>query len=292
MFAAELVPAAMCFVFMFMVPESPRWLCKANRQDQATKVLRKLGSEQYASESLSEIVSSFKNDAGNPGVSSIKSPELRPLLLIGIVLAAFQQWCGINVIFNYAQEVFASAGFDINDTLKSIVATGLVNLVFTIIALPLVDKLGRRRLMLIGSIGLAVVYSLMTFAYAKGVLGLPVLILVLCGIAIYACTLAPVTWVLLAEIFPNRIRGKAMAISTFTLWVACFFLTLTFPMLNHSLGASGSFLTYAIICVAGFLFIYKRVPETKSLSLEEVEQLLTQPGNKMQGLTQGGVESK
>ena len=194
--------------------------------------------------------------------------------MIGIVLAVFQQWCGINVIFNYAQEIFASAGFDINSTLKSIVATGLINLIFTIIALPLVDKLGRRKLMLLGAAGLTIIYVLIAGAYALGIMGLPVLLLVLAAIAIYALTLAPVTWVLLSEIFPNRVRGMAMSVGTLALWIACFLLTYTFPLLNANLGASGSFLLYGIICALGFVFVLRSVPETKGVTLEALEHQL------------------
>ncbi|MBX4364923.1 MFS transporter, partial [Mycobacterium tuberculosis] len=143
---------------------------------------------------------------------ALLAPQVKPIVIIGMVLAIFQQWCGINVIFNYAQEIFASAGFDINSTLKSIVATGVVNLVFTIAALPLVDKIGRRKLMLLGASGLTLIYVLIAGAYAMGIMGWPVLLLVLAAIAIYALTLAPVTWVLLAEIFPNRVRGLAMSL--------------------------------------------------------------------------------
>lgn len=181
-------------------------------------------------------------------------------------------WSGTNVIFNYAQEIFASAGFDLDSTLKSIVATGSINFLATIIALPLVDKIGRRRLMIIGAAGLSIIYLCMTIAYAMGILGLPVLMLVLAAIAIYAVTLAPVTWVLLSEIFPNRIRGMAVSIGTFSLWVACFLLTYTFPILNAGLGASGSFGLYCIICAAGCIFILRNVPETKGVSLEELEK--------------------
>ena len=156
--------------------------------------------------------------------------------------------------------------------LKSIVATGAINFLATIAALPLVDKVGRRRLMLIGAAGLSCIYLCMTIAYAMGVLGLPVLLLVLAAIAIYAVTLAPVTWVLLSEVFPNRIRGMAVSIGTFALWFACFLLTYTFPLLNAGLGASGSFGLYCIICALGFIFIYRNVPETKGVSLEELEK--------------------
>jgi sugar porter (SP) family MFS transporter len=274
MFAAELIPALAFLLLLLRVPESPRWLCKAGFSDKAFTVLSKIGCRRYAQRALDEIHSTLTVNDKQVPISELKSPSVLPILFIGMVLAIFQQWCGINVIFNYAQEVFASAGFDINDTLKSIVATGLVNLMFTLVALPLVDRIGRRRLMLIGAAGLAVVYSLIAGAYALGQLGLPVLLLLLCGIAIYAATLAPVTWVLLSELFPNRVRGNAMAISTFALWVASFVLTYTFPLLNHHLGAAGSFSLYGLICAAGFVFIYKKVPETKAYSLEQLEKIL------------------
>ena len=153
-------------------------------------------------------------------------------------------------------------------------ATGLINLIATVVALPLVDKIGRRRLMLLGAGGLTIIYILMATAYALGILGLPVLALVLATIFIYAITLAPVTWVLLSEIFPNRIRGMAMSLATLSLWVGCFLLTYTFPMINAALGASGSFGLYCIICAVSFIFIYKKVPETKGVSLEQLEKIL------------------
>ncbi len=275
MFVAQLVPSVTFLVLMFFMPESPRWLIKAGRDEQARATLLKIGDEAYAGETVTAIQQSMGQETGKVPFSALFAPDVRPIMVIGIVLAIFQQWCGINVIFNYAQEIFASAGFDINDTLKSIVATGLINLIFTILALPLVDKLGRRKLMLLGSAGLCVIYALMSVAYATGALGLPVLILVLVAISIYAVTLAPVTWVLLSEIFPNRIRGVAMSVATFALWVACFALTYSFPLLNAKLGAAGSFLLYGIICLIGFMFIFKRVPETKGVSLEELEKHLT-----------------
>ncbi|WP_159565774.1 sugar porter family MFS transporter [Budvicia diplopodorum] len=274
MFGAELIPALAFLILMFFVPESPRWLAKAGKEDQARKVLQRIGGTHYAQSTLNDIQRSLGDDAKKIPFSELCSPKVRPVIVIGIVLAVFQQWCGINVIFNYAQEIFASAGFDINDTLKSIVATGLINLIFTVLALPLVDRLGRRKLMLIGSLGLTVIYALIAGAYAFGILGLPVLLLVLAAIAIYALTLAPVTWVLLSEIFPNRVRGMAMAVGTFSLWIACFLLTYTFPLLNAGLGASGSFLLYGVICLMGFLFIKAKVPETKGITLEALETLL------------------
>ena len=275
MFWAELIPAIGFFILMFCVPESPRYLAKIGKNEQAKAVLSRIGGNEYANNVINEINVSLRGSSLNKvSLKETIQPKYYTVLIIGIVLAAFQQWSGINVIFNYAQEIFASAGFDIDSTLKSIVATGAINFIATIVALPLVDKIGRRRLMLIGSAGLSIIYLCMTFAYANGILGLPVLLMVLIAIAIYALTLAPVTWVLLSEIFPNRIRGMAVSIATFALWGACFLLTYTFPIINANLGASGSFGLYCVICILGFIFILKKVPETKEVSLEEIEKKL------------------
>lgn len=274
MFGAELVPAVLFLLLMFLVPDSPRWLAKAGKQDKAERMLRRIGSAEYARETIADIRATLGENTQKVAATELLNPRVRPIIVIGIVLAVFQQWCGINVIFNYAQEIFASAGFDINSTLKSIVATGLINLIFTIIALPLVDKLGRRKLMLLGAAGLTIIYVLIAGAYALGIMGLPVLLLVLAAIAIYALTLAPVTWVLLSEIFPNRVRGMAMSVGTLALWIACFLLTYTFPLLNANLGASGSFLLYGIICALGFVFVLRSVPETKGVTLEALEHQL------------------
>ena len=274
MFAAELVPAGLFLVMMLYAPESPRWLVRHGDREKALAVLKRVGSLTFANRTLAEIRATFEGSDQAVHISELRRPVYRPVLVIGITLAVFQQWCGINVIFNYAQEVFASAGFDIDSTLRSIVATGTVNLLFTLLALPLVEKLGRRRLMLMGSFGLAVVYALIALAYSNGTLGVPVLILVLCAIAIYAATLAPVTWVLLSEIFPNKIRSTAMAVGAVFLWIASFVLTYTFPLLNAFAGAAGSFLLYGGICAAGFVFILSHVPETRGQSLEDLERML------------------
>ena len=274
MFGSGVVPAAAFLILMFFVPESPRWLVRAGKSERAHQMLSRIGSKSYADETLKDIQKTLSQDTQKVSWSALWEPKVRPIIFIGMVLAVFQQWCGINVIFNYAQEIFASAGFDINSTLKSIVATGLINLVFTIAALPLVDKIGRRKLMLFGAAGLTIIYALIGAAYGLGILGLPVLILVLAAIATYALTLAPVTWVLLSEIFPNRVRGLAMSLGTLALWVACFLLTYTFPLLNAGLGAAGSFLLYGAICAAGFIYVRRFVPETKGVSLEALEQQL------------------
>ncbi len=195
--------------------------------------------------------------------------------MLGMVLAAFQQWCGINIVFNYAEEVFSSAGFGISDSLFNIIITGAVNLVFTFVAIRTVDGWGRRKLMLFGAAGLAISYTILGISYFTGARGGIVLIIITVAIAIYAMSLAPVTWVILSEIFPNKIRGTAMALATATLWVASTLLVLLFPLINQLVNISGAFWLYAIICMAGFLYIRKKLPETRGKSLEEVERELS-----------------
>lgn len=276
MFWAELIPASLFFVLMFIVPKSPRFLMKINKDNAAKNVLRKIGGLVYAEQELNSIKLTLKEGGSTKvSVSDFRSAKVKPVLLIGIVLAIFQQWCGINIIFNYAEEIFTAAGYSVGDMLFNIVITGSVNLVFTLVAMRTVDSWGRRKLMIFGSIGLAVIYALLGGAYYLEFTGWPVLVLVITAIAIYAMSLAPITWVVLSEIFPNRLRGKAMSIATFSLWIASFILTFTFPILNDALKASGTFWVYSVICVAGFLFIKNKLPETKGKSLEEIERELT-----------------
>ena len=154
------------------------------------------------------------------------------MLLIGLVLAVFQQWCGINTVFNYAEEIFTAAGYGVSDTLFNIVITGSVNLIFTLVAMFTVDKWGRKKLMVLGSVGLTITYLLLGSAFYFHIKGIAVLSFVVIGIGVYAMSLAPIVWVILSEIFPNRVRGAAMALATFGLWIACFILTYTFPLLN------------------------------------------------------------
>jgi sugar porter (SP) family MFS transporter len=272
MFGLTAAPSLLFFFGMFAVPESPRWLAKNGAPEQAKTVLTKIGGESYGAAALREIESTLASEEiQRVRFADLLDPRMARVLVLGVTLAVFQQWCGINVIFNYAEEIFKAAGYDISSVLSNIAWTGSVNLVFTFVALFTVDRLGRRPLMLLGAAGLAVIYTAMGFCYAHGLRGLPVLVLVLAAIGCYAMSLAPVTWVVISEIFPNRIRGMAMSAAVCALWLACFILTYTFPLLNAKLGAAGTFWLYAAICVLGLVFIIFKLPETKGRTLEEIE---------------------
>ncbi len=276
MFWAELVPAVLFFCLLFTVPKSPRFLAKIGHYIAAIEVLEKIGGREYAVTEIENMNSTFKNNKGKEiPTSEFKSKKVLSILVLGIVLAVFQQWCGINVIFNYAEEIFSAAGYKVGDMLFNIVITGSVNLIFTFMAMRTVDRWGRRRLMLVGSMGLALVYTMLGGAYYLDCNGWPVLVLVISAIAIYAMTLAPLTWVVLSEIFPNRLRGVAMSIATFSLWFASFVLVFTFPIMNSALGTYGTFWTYSLICLSGYFFIKRKLPETMGKSLEEIEMELT-----------------
>ena len=275
MFGLTAAPAMLFFIGMFLVPESPRWLAKNGEMELARGILKKVGGDNYADAASAEIQSTLATEEiQRVRFADLLEPKMRKVIVLGIVLAVFQQWCGINVIFNYAEEIFHAAGYDISTVLKNIAWTGSVNLVFTLMALGVVDRGGRRPLMLFGSAALTIIYAAMGFCYYTGVKGLPMLLLVLAAIGCYAISLAPVTWVVISEIFPNRIRGAAMAVAVSSLWIACFLLTFTFPMLNAKLGSARTFWLYGGICLAGFVFIKFKLPETKGKTLEQIEREL------------------
>jgi sugar porter (SP) family MFS transporter len=275
MFEITALPALLFFLGMLTVPESPRWLLARGLTERAQVILARIGGECYAEEEMRDMRDTIlQSNERAIYFFELLQPGLAKALVLGIVLAVFQQWCGINVIFNYAEEIFHAAGYDISSVLKNIAWTGSVNLAFTFVALGFVDRLGRRPLMLAGSSGLASIYLMLGLCYYYHVTGFPVLLLVLAAIGCYAMSLAPVTWVVISEIFPNRIRGAAMSVAVMALWTACFILTYTFPILNRILGASGTFWLYGAICVLGGCFIAARLPETKGKTLEEIEKTM------------------
>ena len=271
MFGVTALPSLLFLIATFFIPESPRWLAAAGREALALSVLERIAGRDYAR----RVMEDFRCASGNGERISLRRELMLPgvarALILGIVLAVLQQWCGINVIFNYAQEIFAAAGYQISGILFNIVITGAVNVLFTWLALATIDRFGRRVLLLIGISGLVLIYTILGTCYYLHQHGLPMLILVLAAIACYAMSLAPVTWVIIAEIFPNRIRGAAVSIAVTALWIACFLLTYTFPSLNAALSTAGVFWIYAGICLAGGIYLFFRLPETRNRSLEELE---------------------
>ena len=274
MFWACAMPSILFFVLAFFIPESPRWLAMKGCHQQASEILSRIGGTDYAREELASFESSCQRSANEGGLRMLFSRPMHKVLLLGVVIAVFQQWCGTNVIFNYAQEIFQSAGYSVGDVLFNIVITGIANVVFTFVAIYTIDRLGRKTLMLIGAGGLCAIYAILGACYYFHITGFFMIVLVVAAIACYAMTLGPCTWVLLAEIFPNRVRAVAMGVSTFALWTGCSTLTYTFPFLNRSLGSYGTFWIYSAVCLLGFVFILSLLPETKGKRLEELEKEL------------------
>jgi SP family arabinose:H+ symporter-like MFS transporter len=271
MFAVTAIPAILFIVAMFFAPESPRWLASKGLRARSEKILSNIGGDAYSARVFAEIEETLTHGAPKPGLRELVQRRYARPVLLGIGLAVLQQWCGINVIFNYAQEVFTAAGYNLSSMLFNIMVTGFVTLIFTVAAIATVDGLGRRVLMLAGCGGLAVLYVGVGAAYYFHVHGFVILLLVAAAIACYSMTLAPVTWVLLSEIFPNKIRSAGMSVATTFLWSACFVLTYTFPILNQNLGSARIFWLYALICLIGFGVVFKWVPETKGRTLEAIE---------------------
>lgn len=270
MFGLGAVPSVLFFTGALWLPESPRWLVKAGHTEKAKDVLSRIGGDYFAKDSIISIQLSMQGgtDVRN---TSPWSKAVLPAVIIGIVLAVFQQLCGINVVFNYTPRIFESIGASQDDQLLQTVFIGGINLVFTLLAMMLVDKLGRKPLMLIGAGGLAILYVVVAQMLAAG--SMSVSWFLLSAIGMYAVSLAPVTWVLISEIFPNKVRGTATAVAVICLWAAYFILVFTFPILFEKFRDS-TFYIYAVICVLGLLFVWAKVKETKGKTLEELEVVI------------------
>ena len=279
MFWAEALPAALFLILAFFIPETPRYQALKGLYADAENTLARIGGNKYAAEELSAIRAAQAADAQaeKGGLKLLLTRPFRSVLLLGVIIAFYQQWSGTNVIFNYAQEIFQGAGYDVDNTFINIVITGIANLLFTFVALFTVEKLGRRALMLLGAGGLAGIYAILGACYFFRVSGIAMVVLCVLAIACYAMTLGPMTWVLISEIFPNRVRAVAVAACTFFLWIGSFTLTLSFPLLNRALGTYGTFWIYSAICLAALLYFVKALPETKGKTLEQLEKQFVRP---------------
>lgn len=268
MFGLGAVPSGLFLAGALWLPESTRWLLKNGFQDKAGKILSKIGGADYAKDMISSV-SLTKEKPVKLRYASVFEKQVMPAVIVGIGLAVFQQFCGINVVFNFTTTIFESVGFSQEDQLKQTIFIGIINLLFTLLAMWQVEKMGRRALMLFGSLGLAVLYLIS--AVLLQIKSPAAAWTLLAAIGTYAVSLAPVTWVLISEIFPTKIRGMAISVAVIALWFSYAILVFTFPILASKLGAYTPFYIYAVICLIGFWFVAKKVKETKGKSLEDLE---------------------
>jgi sugar porter (SP) family MFS transporter len=274
MFGAVAVPALIFFAMMVAVPESVRWLVKNKQSQKAKETLAKIGGEEYATAELKEIEETVAQEDTGMDFKALLQPKMMKILGLGFFLAMLQQWCGMNVTFYYAADIFKKAGYGINDVMFQIVVIGGIAMLAVVATIFMIDKVGRKRLMLLGTAAMTIIYGIIGLLFHQGISGLPVVIFVLLNVLAYQLTLAPIVWVILSEIFPNRIRGAAMSLSALVLWIGNFSLTYTFPSIKESLGWDYNFWLYGGICLLGFVILYFILPETKNKTLEEIEKEL------------------
>ncbi len=271
MFGAEMIPAAAFFVLLFIIPETPRWLIKKGSAEKGYQILLKISGEAMAKLELAEIKSSFNHSKAK--LSALLKPGLRLALIVGVGLSVFGQFTGVNVVIYYGPNILENAGVRLENALQFQVAIGVINLIFTVIALWKIDKWGCRPL-LIGGMGattlaLLIIAIQFTLGVSEGIWIVIMLCLYIAGLAI---SINAVIWVLIGEIFPNHIRGKAMSIATFANWSANFLVAFIFPWYVSKIGMNFGFFTFAFMCLMAAIFFYLYVPETKGKSLEEIEK--------------------
>jgi SP family arabinose:H+ symporter-like MFS transporter len=267
----EAVPALLFMVLLFTVSESPRWLASHGREAEARDVLARIGGTQHADREMLGIQAAMKEEEGR--FAELFTGRYFKPLLIAVVLMAGSQFCGINAIIYYSTKIFESAGALKNAAFTSTVWVGLVNLLFTFVAIAFVDRAGRRPLLLIGTAVQAVALGLVGWMFHAQLNGLPLLLCIIAFIAAFAMSIGPVCWILCSEIFPNKVRGRAMSIATFVIWSSCYVVAQTFPMLNDSkaIGPVLTFWIYGCVSLLNFIFVLLVVPETKGRTLEEIE---------------------
>jgi SP family arabinose:H+ symporter-like MFS transporter len=272
MLAAEVVPAIALLATLFLVPESPRWLLQAGYESEARGILESVGGKAHADEEISAVCEVLATEEGR--FSELFKAAYRKPLIIAVLLMAFSQLSGINAIMYYSTKIFNTSGVGVSDAFTASAWVGFVNVIFTIVAMALVDKAGRRSLLLVGLIAQVVALALVGWMFHVGAGGVGLLACVIGFIAAFAIALGPIPWILCSEIFPNRVRGRAMSVATFTIWTSCWVVTKTFPRLNDSpsIGPAITFWMYTAFSAAAFIFVLFMVPETKGRSLEEIER--------------------
>jgi len=272
MFGSEVLPALLFLACLFAVPESPRWLTKQGREAEAMQVLTRIGGTDEARFAMGQIKEAIALESGS--FRELFQPGVRVALVIAVVLAVLQQVTGINAVMYYAPEIFKSSGAEVSaaQALLQTVAVQAVNVLFTLVAIWVVDRWGRKPLLLITSAAMGVSLVLLGGAFQLGLPSRWIFLYTLLYVASFAVAMGPVVWVVLSEIFPTRIRGRAMAVATVALWIACFAVSQTVPTMFKDLGHPATFWTYAAMCAVSFVFVARFVPETKGKTLEEIER--------------------
>lgn len=271
MLGSETLPALLFLVLLFFVPESPRWLIKRNKHKDALDTLERVNGTEKANQIFDEIKSTLNEESGT--VKELFAPGLRRAMSIGIMLALFSQITGINAIIYYAPEIFKSAGFASGSALAQTFLIGIVNTIFTFVALWLIDIAGRKKLLLWGVTGMIIcLLGTGLCFYLNMVSGVWLLIFILGYIACFASSLGPIPWVIMSEIFPTKIRGIAMSIATLVLWIGVVLITQLTPMLLESAGGAFTFWLFMINAIILLIFTWLKIPETKNRTLEEIEK--------------------
>jgi len=271
MFAVGAFPAFVFAAMIFLSKESPRWLMKAGRCAEAQKVLEASDGEEIASTLVTEITNALEEEQG--GIAELITGPFRRALITGLILAAFTQISGITCLLSYLPEVFKSAGQNVSDSFLQSVLVGVVNVLFTCCAIWLVDKAGRKTLILTGTAMQTLALSAVAFMYYSHARGTAILIGIVTFVAGHAVGNGAVCWVIISEIFPTKVRGTAMSIATTALWVSAYLANQFFPLMQKELGSHGTFLFFAIMAAANFTFVFVWVPETKGYALEEISRI-------------------